>query len=217
MHSPLPAVLLCAALAGCAAPVQTIPGPQRVVRFEEDAFPPRGDLAVHGRQVNFGSGLRSFEDPDFGRLDDQIALTLDYCEPMDLGALRLEGGMHYSYDEADGTSGGQDVRLHGQAFELSVGLNFAHLLGRLRPYVGFGAAFQFLELRGIDEERDLVFDDDDVAIGGYAKGGLLFQVSRTNHLGIEIRHFEGGDVTLDGTDLETSYDQVLLVFGTSFE
>jgi hypothetical protein len=63
----------------------------------------------------------------------------------------------------------------------------------------------------------VVFDDDDVAGGGYAKAGILLQVSRTSHVGLEFRHFEGGEVTLDGTDLATSYDQFVLVFGTSFE
>lgn len=212
----LPAFLVTA-LASCASPLQASATPRHGIEARQDPFPALPELAVYGRQLSLGTGLRSFEDEDFGRLDDQIALALDYCEPMELGALRLEGGLHYSYDEADGTSGGQDVRLRGQSFELSVGLNFSQRLGRFRPYLGLGAAFQFLELRGIDKERDLIFDDDDVAVGGYAKGGVLFQVSRTSHVGIEIRHFEGGDVTLDGTDLATSYDQFLLVFGTSFE
>lgn len=169
-----------------------------------------------GRQLSFGTGLRTFEDDAFGGLEDQLVLTLDYCEPMELGPVRLEGGMHYAYDEAHDTSGGQDVRLKSRSFELSVGLNLSHEFGRLRPYAGLGAAIQFLELRGIDE-TDVVFDDDEVAIGGYAKAGVLFRVSRASHLGIEIRHFEGSDVTLDGTDLDTSYDEVLFVLGSSFE
>lgn len=172
---------------------------------------------MYGRQVNFGAGVRTFEDPDFGALDDQVALTLDYCEPMRLGALRLEGGMHYTYDEADGTAGGQDVRLKGKTLELSMGVNFCRLVGRFRPYVGIGASLLFLELRGIDVDVDLLFDDQDLTAGGYAKAGLLFQVSYTSHVGIEVRHFEGGDVTLDGADLGTSSDQLLFVLGTSFQ
>jgi len=175
------------------------------------------EVAVLARQVSFGAGLRTFEDDGFGQLDDQFVWTLDYCEPMELGPVRLEGGMRYAYDEADDSAGGQDVRLKSRTYELSVGLNLSHELARLRPYVGFGAAIQFLELRGIDEELDVVFDDDDVAVGGYAKAGVLFRVSRTSHLGIEIRHFEGTDVTLDGTNLDTSYDEVLFVLGSSFE
>jgi hypothetical protein len=172
---------------------------------------------MYGRQINFGAGVRAFEDEDFGSLDDQLALTLDYCEPIDFGSLRLEGGMHYSYDESTGTSGGETVHLRGRSFELSVGLNLSQLIGRLRPYVGAGASLLFLQQRGIDEDDGLVFDDDDLTAGGYAKVGLLFQVRPTSHLGVEFRHFVGGDVVLDGTDFATGYDQLLFVFGTGFE
>lgn len=212
MRSSLLLLLAVPALASCAALAQTSPRPPR-----REPPPTPDESAVLARQVNFGAGLRTFEDDDFGRLDDQLVWTLDYCEPMELGPVRLEGGMSYAYDEADDTSGGQDVRLKSRSYGLSVGLNLSHELGRLRPYAGLGAALQFLELRGIDEESDLVFDDDDVTVGGYAKAGVLFRVSRASHVGIEFRHFEGSDVTLDGTNLETSYDEVLFVLGSSFE
>jgi hypothetical protein len=202
--------VLASALGSCATP--SFRSPQR-----EERPPVSPQLAVYGRQVTFGAGVRSFEDEGFGALDDQVAWTLDYCEPMELGALRLEGGMHYTYDDASGTAGGQDVRLESKAFELSVGVNLAQLWGRVRPYAGVGVSLLFLELRGIDDAAGLVFDDDDLTVGGYAKAGLLFQVTRTSHLGLELRHFEGGSVSLDGTDLDTSYDQLLLLFGTSFE
>lgn len=178
--------------------------------------PALGDVTVYGKQLNVGVGVRAFEDEALGTLDDQVAWMLDYCEPIDLGPVRLEGGLHYSYDEADDTSGGQDVRLKGQTFEGSVGLNVSQRFGRLRPYVGFGAALLFVDLRGIDEDVDLVFDDDDVTFGGYVKGGLFLQITPTSHVGVEFRHFEGGDVSLDGTEIGTAYDQVVFVFGTSF-
>jgi hypothetical protein len=181
-----------------------------------DPFSALTDLAVHGRQVQFGVGMRAYEDVDYGRLDDQLALALDYCEPMGFERLRLEGGLHYTHDEADDSrSGGEDVRLSATTLELSAGVNWSVLLGRFRPYVGGGAAVQFLNLRGLDDEADAIFDDDDASFGGYFKVGLAFQVSRTSHVGLEARHFEGGDVDLDGTELCTSYDQFLIVFGTS--
>ena len=108
------------------------------------------------------------------------------------------------------------MRLKGETCEIAVGLNYGYLLSRMRPYLGFGASVMFLNLRGIDEDVDLVFDDDDTTVGGYAKAGILFQVTRTAHVGLEYRHFEGGEVSLDGTDVGTNYDQFLVVFGTSF-
>jgi len=174
------------------------------------------ELALTGRQVNFLAGLRTHDDPDFGRLDDPIVLAVDYAEPMGLGPLRLEGGLHYTYDEGDGTSMGQDVRLKGRGLEFSAGLNLAQMFGRLRPYVGLGGSLQFVNLRGVSSSGTL-FDDDDAAVGGYAKAGLLLQVSQTSHVGVEVRHFVGGDVTLDETDLTLDYDQIVFVFGTSFD
>ena len=201
---------LALALAGCAAPVYT----HDRRRAEESEFP--RELLTRGRQLNFGLGQRSFEDEDFGALDDQFALALDYCEPMGLGPLRLEGGMHYSWDEATVTAGGQETHLDGWTFELLVGANVSHQLGRLRPYVGAGAALLFLDVRGVDDDVDFLFDDGEGTLGGYVKVGLLFQVREHSHLGLELRHFEGGEVTLDGTDLDTSHDELLIVFGTSF-
>jgi hypothetical protein len=201
--------------ASCAArPSAPAPSPAR--QAEHDPFSSLTELPVKGRQVQFGVGLRSYADEDFGKLDDQVALALDYCEPMGFERLRLEGGIHYTHDEADDQrSGGEDVRLSATTLELSAGVNWSVLLGRFRPYVGGGGALQFLNLRGLDDEADAVFDDDDASFGGYLKAGLAFQISRTSHIGFEARHFEGGDVDLDGTELGTSYDQILMVFGTA--
>lgn len=201
-----------ALLALCASCAASAPARQA----DHDPFSSLTRLAEEGRQVQFGVGMRSYVDEDFGKLDDQVALALDYCEPMGFERLRLEGGLHYTHDEADDTrTGGEDVRLSATTLELSAGVNWSLLLGRFRPYVGGGAALQFLNLRGLDDEADAVFDDDDASFGGYLKAGLAFQISRTSHIGFEVRHFEGGDVDLDGTELGTSYDQVLMVFGTA--
>ena len=200
-------------LVGCAAHHSA----PRQRPFEDDPFSESTELARYGRQLSLSPGLRSFNDDGFGRLQDQLSLSLDYCEPMGLGPLRLEGGLHYSYDEADGTFQGQDVRLKARTFELSAGVNYSLLVWRFRPYVGGGAAFQFLNLTGVDEEANTEFDDDDGTLGGYLKAGILFQTTRASHIGLEYRRLLGGEVTLDGTDLDTSYDQVALVFGSSLE
>ena len=202
--------LACGALFGCAAARQAAPREER-----DPPLAPR-EVAVHGRQLNFGVGVRSLADEDLEQIDDQAVFTLDYCEVMELDALRLEGGLHYAYDDSRATLQGQDVRLRSESWEASVGLNYSFLLGRVRPYAGLGVSLQFLDLHGIDEEAGTEFNDDDVAAGAYLKGGLLFQVTRTSHVGIEYRHLEGGDVTVDGTSLDTGYDQLLLLFGTSF-
>jgi hypothetical protein len=201
---PPTSLALALALAGCAA----------APREDEPVAPT--DVAVLGRQLNFLAGVREFEDAGFGRIDSPGVIGIGFCEPMGARQMRLEGGLQYTFDEADGLSGGQPVRLKGQTCEVSAGLHYSFLVTRLQPYLGFGASLLFLNLRGIDEDAGTVFDDDDVTGGGYAKAGLLFQVSRTSHVGVEYRHFEGGEASLDGTDLSTNYDQFVLVFGTSF-
>lgn len=207
----LAAALLVWALASCVFPPTYEP-----MRREEKP-PVRPDLPTHGRQLSFGAGLRGFSDEQFGALDDQFAVALDYCEPLGLGALRLEGGMHYSYDDATGTAGGETTHLDAWTFELLVGANLSHQLGRLRPYIGAGVGLLFLDLRAVDEDVDVLFQDGEGTVGFYAKAGLLLQVTPASHVGLEFRHFEGGDVTLDGTEVGTDNDEVLIVLGSSFE
>jgi hypothetical protein len=207
-HQAAPlAVLATLLLAGCAAGAG---------RPDDPAPPPEG-LAERGRQLTVGAGTRTFEDEDFGTLDDQLALTLDYLEPVGFGLVRLEGGLHYAFDEAQGVVGGEEVRLRAETIEVSAGFQVSKLLGRVRPYVGVGAAVQFLDVRGIEDEFGVLFDADASTFGGYAKGGILLQVSETAHVGLEVRLFEGGEVSVDGTELGSDYRQVLFVLGTSFE
>lgn len=215
--SRLPLLLLVACL-GCASTPQLdrLDQISQLSRYDRYTST-RTDLATRGRQVNFGVGIRELADPDYGRLDHPIALSLDYIEPMGVDSLRLEGGMHYTYDEASGTSMGQDVRLKGQSLELSAGLNYCALFGRIRPYVGAGFSLEFVNLRSVDRNLDTIIDDDDAAVGAYGKVGLLIQITHSSHFGFEFRHLEGGSVNLDGTDLALDYDQFVVLFGTSFE
>jgi len=174
------------------------------------------ELALLGRQSTILVGLRSFEDEGFDRLDDQLALGLDFLQPIGLRHLRLEGGLHYSFDEANGTeSGGDGVELHSETYELTTGVNAAVLWRRLRPYLGAGGSLLLVNLRGIDAS-DEVFHDEDVTVGAYVKVGLLFQVTGSVHVGLELRHLEAGDLALGDDDVDGSYDQVVLVFGASF-
>lgn len=201
---------LGAALCACAAD-----GP-RVPRQETGPEPLSGPVASHGRQLSFGFGARSLDDENLEDIDDQTVFAIDYCEVLGLGALRLEGGAHWAEDDARATVMGQEVRLESETWELSLGLNYGLLLGRLRPYVGLGASVQFLELDGFDQAAGSAFDDDEVAPGVYLKAGLFLQVTQGSHVGLEFRHLEGASVRIDGTSLDTDYDQFLLVLGMGF-
>jgi hypothetical protein len=41
-------------------------------------------------------------------------------------------------------------------------------------------------------------------------------MTRASHLGLEFRHLFASDLTLDGQDVDASYDQIVLVLGASF-
>jgi len=205
MSRPVLTLVLALLPASCAAPAPQQEGP----------FPVAPGSKLYGRQVNFGIGLRSFDDEGFGKLDEQVALTLDYAEPIGYEHVLLEGGLHYSQEDTSQRDAMNMVqRVKAETLELSVGLNASVLVGRMRPYAGLGASMLFLNLRGLDDTSGTVFEDDETTIGGYLKGGLLFQISRTSHIGVELRHFEGGDVNLEGTELETTSDQLVFVFGS---
>jgi hypothetical protein len=172
------------------------------------------------RQSNFLIGLVSFEDDDFRRTDDQVLAALDYTEPIGLGPLRLEGGIHFSYDESsERLVSGMGERTRADMLELSAGLLYTLQPedSRLLPYAGLGASLYFLQMRGLDDQREEVFRDSDSTAGGYGKIGILFRTSPGSHVGIEYRRGLGGDVSIDSRDITVDYHSVALVFGTNFQ
>ena len=194
--------LLAALAAGCKTPVPA------------DRLPDE-DVAWRGRQTNLIAGVRSFDDERWEPLEDQVLFGIDYCEPIGLRAVRLEAGFQYSWDESSASlPGGVGVSLHAETFEFSAGLNASYPLGRLRPYVGGGAALLFSDTKIIDQGA--IVRDDDTTMGGYAKGGLLFQVSQIAHIGVEYRKFFGGTISLSNDEVDSDAGQVAIVFGTSF-
>ena len=200
-----PARLAFAVLAFCAGCRTPVP---------EGRFPDE-NISWRGRQTNLMVGLRSFDDERWEPLEDQVLWGIDYCEPIGLEAVRLEAGFQYSWDESSARlPGGQGVELHAETFEFSAGLNASYPIGRLRPYVGGGAALLFSDTKFLDQGA--IVRDDDSTMGGYGKAGLLFQVSQIAHVGIEYRLFAGGAVSLGNDEVDADSGQFAIVFGTSF-
>lgn len=54
-------------------------------------------------------------------------------------------------------------------------------------------------------------------VGPYVKAGLLFTLTRTLGLGLEYRHFEGGEVSMDDTILDSDIDEYLIVVGLGMQ
>ncbi len=195
-------------LAGCSAA-------PRENHDEEPALSPDA-LAERGRQLNLAFGLRSFDEDDWENLADQALFVLDYAEPIQLGNVRLEGGLRYSCDDSGATlPGGERVELRAQTWEVSAGLNAGVLLGRLRPYVGAGGSLLFVDTKTLDASGDVDHGSDETA-GGYAKAGLLLQISPKAHFGAEYRMLHAGEVSFGGEDADATSQELVLVFGTSF-
>lgn len=188
--------------------------PACVTPVPEGRFPDE-NISWRGRQTNLLVGLRSFEDERWEPVEDQVAWGIDYCEPIGLGAVRLEAGFQYTWDESSASlPGGQGVELHAETFDFSAGLNASYPFGRLRPYVGGGAALVFTDTKSLDQGE--IVRDDDSTIGGYGKAGLLFQVSQIAHVGVEYRYFAGGTISLANDEVDADAGQIAIVFGTSF-
>ena len=160
-------------------------------------------------------GLRSFEDPDWEPLEDQPMLALEYAEAVGSGFLWLEGGMRYAFDQDDVPDGFDTRPVDVETFELSIGVLKSIPLGSLplRPYIGGGGGLLFAD---IDEEDDDFVGADDATVGGYLKAGLVLQLSPRTHIGFEVRYFDGGELSLDGLELDSQSTQAALVLGTSF-
>jgi len=209
MGKPIGAVFVLLGLsAGCIGPAQDDPNRTEI---------PEEELALRGQQSNVVVGLRSFEDDGFQNMDDQLALAIDYGVPIGLPSLRLEGGLHYSFDETSGelsNGGGEDLETY--TIEFSLGPNVSVLAGRFRPYVGVGGSALFVQQRAIDRVADDVVSDNDITWGGYLKAGVLYQFAHTAHIGLEYRRLQAKDVTLNGEDVEGTYDQIALVVGATF-
>jgi len=209
---PLPLLggaLALALAAGCAAPHDDRPFRGGPVRSSWDRL----------RQVNARIGSLDLDEERWGRLDSPIVLGVDYVESVGWNWLALEGGLEWAYDEANTTIPATDERVEESlgfvGFSAGVLASPPPDSWRLRPYVGAGASILWTDVdRVVGEE---LFDDDDSAIGGYMKAGLLFQVTYETHVGIEVRMLDTGGISAGDEEISLDGMTVALVFGATFD
>jgi opacity protein-like surface antigen len=141
---------------------------------------------------------------------------LDYTWTPTNSWLGVDAGLQYSWDRGNVDVGSGIEKLDNYVLEFSVGVRKALDLERLhlRPYVGVGASLLYSRFEGTDGMQMLT--DEDGVLGGYGKAGIVFQLTPSQHIGIEYRGVRAADSKVAGVDVGNDYDQLALVFGARF-
>lgn len=174
------------------------------------------------RQVNARIGVLQLEDERWGALDSPTVFAVDYVESIGVDWLALEGGLGWAYDESratipSGPDAGERVDESLAFFAFSAGLLASPPPDRwrLRPYIGAGGLLAWSDVDSIVGEE--LVDDDDNALGGYAKAGLLFQITGGTHIGVEVRWMDTQSITAGDQSLDLDGVTVAIVFGAAFD
>jgi opacity protein-like surface antigen len=169
---------------------------------------PRPDLLEPQNRVVILGGLRSFDEQDFSPVEEQTAVGIELnFEPVDY-PVGFEIGLGFS-DDSGSESG---ISSSASSYEVLAGARKTFRLfdGFFRPYIGLGGSFVYIDASSGSA------DDDDGAIGIYARGGVLFMFTDEFGLGAEYRKMVGADVSLFGQDASADYDQISLVIALGF-
>jgi hypothetical protein len=182
---------------------------------------------VESGRIDLLLGYRWHDDalpgtPAFEDLDEAVALGVHFAYEPPSWPVGLEMGVLGGYSEDDALAelpeiGPVDLDLELSTSELYFGLGRSFRLGeRWRPYVGAGLSLVMVEgelsstvLGGSDTE-------DDLSAAGYVHGGVLVELGRSFHVGLDGRAVLGTDLELDGLEIDADYLQLALVAGWRF-
>lgn len=179
---------------------------------EENVY---GSTAYGRTELNLLLGQREFTDGDRDPVERHTLVGLDFNWEPEGAFLGIESGLHYSWDRARADIGGSSRELDNYVIELSVGARKSLSIDalRMRPYAGVGGSFLYSRFEGVSGMSRL--SDEGGILGAYGKVGVLFEISPSQHIGIEYRTLRAEDVSVGGIDIGSDYDQLAIVFGTS--
>lgn len=152
-------------------------------------------------------GQRSLDEDDYEPVEDQIVFGFEFWREHADDVVGWEAGLQGSGD--DGEIAGFDVE--GSTGELYGGVRKSFGTGAIRPYVAAG-----LSVIRSEVEVDGFGSDDDTSLGLYAHGGVLFAVTPTFHVGLDLRGLFGSGMEIGGVDTDADYGQLALVLGFGF-
>ncbi len=158
------------------------------------------------------AGYRALPRASFDRVRTQAVWGGSLLVPVADGPIAVELGAAFSRDKDE--SGGNTVTLDGRVIEASVGLRLSinARSGTLVPYVGGGLTTIYARI----EDEVLNELRDDTSLGLYGRVGLAVYVGDNEYLALEWRGLRGTDVDLFSSGVSANYDQVSVVFGTSW-
>lgn len=179
--------------------------------------PPPGSEKVEPlrREVALIAGQNALDD-DWEPNEDQILLGVDFAWRPPGAWVDVEAGFHVSWDNSDVDVGGTRFQADSSIYEFFLGVRRVFPIEslRLRPYLGAGAS---VLLADYESERNGSFvSDDEVALGGYAKAGLLVQLTADTSVGLEVRGLTAGDIEVEGADVDLDALQLAFVFSALF-
>ena len=156
---------------------------------------------------------RDLNGDEFDPTDRPGVFGLELSQVPEAGGLGFEFGVNFAFDEEENISvpgiGNADLEL-AQA-EIYAGARAEFGRGAVRPYIGGGGAL--LTTQTTVEQGFSEAESDDTIFGGYVHGGIQADVNDRFFIGLDYRHFFGGDLDIAGVDVDSDYDQIAIVLG----
>jgi hypothetical protein len=161
-------------------------------------------------------GSRALDSDHWEPTDEPDVFGLGYVHEGADAPLGVELGFQFGRDSgSEFASGVGTIDVTADVGNVYVGMRKTFLRDKVvQPVLGAG-----LELGFTNYEASLgsvTIDDNDTSPGVYLHGGLLFQVSRSVRLGVDVRIGRGSDVTLFGADGDFDYEQFGLLMELLF-
>jgi len=161
-------------------------------------------------------GSRSLDSDYWEPTDEPVVLGLGYLHEGAEAPLGVELGFQYGRDTASVfVSGLGTIDLTADVGNVYVGMRKTFLRDKVvQPFLGAGVELGFTTMEA--SLGATTVEDDDTSAGLYFHGGLLFQVSRSVRLGVDVRIGRGSDVTLFDVDANIDYEQFGLLMEVLF-
>jgi hypothetical protein len=170
----------------------------------------RQDISVLPNSLHILAGVRGLDEDDWGPVDRQGALAVEYARQGVNSAVGFELGLQLSGDTDE--SGGTDLQA-GEA-EVYGGIRANFLRAEtVQPYVGAGLTALTATVE-IDNGSNV--DDDDGSLGLYVHGGITVCPSGVFHVGADLRAVFATDLELFGASTDGDYLQLAIFAGWAF-
>ncbi len=152
---------------------------------------------------NFVLGQKMLDDDEWGNLDGQEALAIEWTWGREDWPFFIATDFLYSTTDED-VSG---FNFEGTTWEIDLGVRKIWERGNARPYVGGGLAW-------VNGEADVggLGSADGSGLGGWIGGGVFWRMGARFNIGFAVR-LSRAEADIEGTDVEAGGDFVGLTLG----